>query len=88
MITEDFYTGYTEQPCNRCEGSGKKTDPTNADKVNPGPNDGQCSACKGEGVTRQGILRPDLQVVMDMETNRAIEARENTEISEIPEWMY
>ena len=35
--------------CDLCDGTGRRFDPTCQDKINAGPNVGQCSQCRGTG---------------------------------------
>ncbi|NUT90916.1 MAG: hypothetical protein HOY78_02685 [Saccharothrix sp.] len=46
------------ETCDRCEGTGRRFDPTSMDRVDAGPFAGQCSPCLGAG-ERTVIVFPE-----------------------------
>jgi hypothetical protein len=71
---------YTEA-CLPCAGTGKRHDPTDADKVNAGPFVGRCSRCSGKGFQVKVVLAPFASAV----GLGAIPGWDDTQ--DLPDWM-
>jgi hypothetical protein len=76
---------YTRTDCDGCDGTGNRHDPTNADKVNPGPS--TCMLCQGRGYRETLIPDPE-HVAYETRLRDSVRAAvESDPDAELPAWM-
>ncbi len=77
-------TEYVVNDCDRCEGSGLRDDPTDADKANAGPFAGKCTTCSGRGKLYRAVWALEIER-RDQEALKVCLAEQ--EIGDMPDWM-